>query len=218
MARTNTLGNFLTDVANAIREKKGTTEAIQASNFDTEIANLPSSGGLDWSALGFSDTPDSIKTNYAYSKSIQDNWVPSANLANKFQNNQDMVYMPTVDTSIAQFTNAMFRYCSKLKSVAPLNIENSITVNQMFMGDSLLEDLPYFNLPKATTASGFIQSCNSLTDESLDNVLRTCVSMTSITEAKTFKLLTNNTYYTAERLQALPHYQDFIDAGWTIGY
>lgn len=42
MARTNTLGNFLTDVANAIREKKGTSETIQASDFDTEIANLPS--------------------------------------------------------------------------------------------------------------------------------------------------------------------------------
>ena len=45
MARTDTLGNFLTDVANAIKEKKGTTDTIPASNFDTEIANLPSGGG-----------------------------------------------------------------------------------------------------------------------------------------------------------------------------
>ena len=42
MARTDTLGNFLTDVADAIREKKGTNEAIVASDFDTEIENLPS--------------------------------------------------------------------------------------------------------------------------------------------------------------------------------
>lgn len=46
MARTNTLGNFLTDVADAIREKKGTSETIQASEFDTEIANLPSGGDV----------------------------------------------------------------------------------------------------------------------------------------------------------------------------
>lgn len=45
MARTDTLGNFLTDVADAIREKKGTTDKIPVSNFDTEIANLPSGGG-----------------------------------------------------------------------------------------------------------------------------------------------------------------------------
>lgn len=41
MARTNTLANFLTDVANAIRTKKGTQETISASTFDTEILNLP---------------------------------------------------------------------------------------------------------------------------------------------------------------------------------
>lgn len=45
MARTDSLPNFLTDVADAIREKKGTEETIQASDFDTEIANLPSGGG-----------------------------------------------------------------------------------------------------------------------------------------------------------------------------
>lgn len=42
MARTNSLANFLTDVANAIRTKKGTETTIAASAFDTEILNLPS--------------------------------------------------------------------------------------------------------------------------------------------------------------------------------
>lgn len=40
MARTDNLGNFLTDIAESIREKKGTTEKISASDFDTEIAKL----------------------------------------------------------------------------------------------------------------------------------------------------------------------------------
>ena len=47
MARTDTLGNFLTDVADAIREKKGDNEPIIAANFDTEIANLPSGADLE---------------------------------------------------------------------------------------------------------------------------------------------------------------------------
>lgn len=47
MARTDTLGNFLTDVASAIKDKKGDTTPIKASDFDTEIANLPSGGGGD---------------------------------------------------------------------------------------------------------------------------------------------------------------------------
>lgn len=42
MARTDTLPHFLTDVADAIRTKKGTNDTITASSFDTEITNLPS--------------------------------------------------------------------------------------------------------------------------------------------------------------------------------
>ena len=44
MARTNNLTNFLTDVAGAIKEKKGSETDIPAANFDTEIRNLPSQG------------------------------------------------------------------------------------------------------------------------------------------------------------------------------
>lgn len=44
MARTDTLNNFLTDVAGAIKEKKGSSTSIPAANFDTEIRNLPSQG------------------------------------------------------------------------------------------------------------------------------------------------------------------------------
>lgn len=44
MARTNNLSNFLTDVATAIKTKKGSETAIPAANFDTEILALPSQG------------------------------------------------------------------------------------------------------------------------------------------------------------------------------
>ena len=48
MARTDNLTNFLTDVSSAIKTKKGDNTPIKASNFDTEIANLPTgSGGAD---------------------------------------------------------------------------------------------------------------------------------------------------------------------------
>lgn len=40
MARTDTLSNFLSDVADAIRTKKGSEELIAAEDFDTEIENI----------------------------------------------------------------------------------------------------------------------------------------------------------------------------------
>lgn len=45
MARIDTLSNLLTDVAAAIKIKKGDATAITPANFDTEIINLPSGGG-----------------------------------------------------------------------------------------------------------------------------------------------------------------------------
>ena len=44
MARTNTLSNFLTDIATAIKQKKDDQTDIQASEFDTEILALPAQG------------------------------------------------------------------------------------------------------------------------------------------------------------------------------
>lgn len=40
MARIDNLNNFLTDVANAIRNKTGETEVINASDFDTKISTI----------------------------------------------------------------------------------------------------------------------------------------------------------------------------------
>ena len=45
MADTSNLSNYLKDVADAIREKKGTEDQIPAANFDTEILSIET--GLD---------------------------------------------------------------------------------------------------------------------------------------------------------------------------
>lgn len=45
MAKTDNLKDFLTDVADAIREKKGTTDLINPQDFSAEIASIKSGGG-----------------------------------------------------------------------------------------------------------------------------------------------------------------------------
>ena len=50
MAKTDNLTDFLTDVANAIREKKGTTGTINPQDFSSEIASIESGGGAVVSA------------------------------------------------------------------------------------------------------------------------------------------------------------------------
>jgi hypothetical protein len=45
MAKNNNLGDFLTDIANAIRAKKGISGSINAQNFASEIASISTGGG-----------------------------------------------------------------------------------------------------------------------------------------------------------------------------
>ena len=54
MARVNNLSNFLTDVASAIKTKKGSETNIPAANFDTEILALPSQGTYEQRVLNIS--------------------------------------------------------------------------------------------------------------------------------------------------------------------
>lgn len=46
MAKENNLSDFLSDIASAIREKKGTTEPINAQDFASEIASIETGGGM----------------------------------------------------------------------------------------------------------------------------------------------------------------------------
>ena len=51
MAKTDNLKDFLTDVADAIREKKGTTDLINPQDFSAEIASIQSGEGAVSSAF-----------------------------------------------------------------------------------------------------------------------------------------------------------------------
>lgn len=70
MAKTDNLTDFLTNVANAIREKKGITEAINPQDFSSEIASIESGGGAVVSAsisdVNFYDYDGTIL--YSYTK------------------------------------------------------------------------------------------------------------------------------------------------------
>lgn len=205
-------------------------------------------GGLDWSAIGYSQEPQSIIDDYNYSKDIYDNWDNTqTDLTSKFANNGDLVYMPLVDTSNATNMYQMFYQCQQLTAMPLLNTENATNMMDMFYGCIKLKEIPQMDISNATNITGMFSSCRalknvpvlngsslklstsmqnvfsyciSLTDTSLDNILQLCISATIYSGTKTLYRLgiQNSTVYPASRIQALPHYQDFIDAGWTIGY
>lgn len=176
--------------------------------------------GLDWKTLGYEIAPKNIIKSYNYSKHIQDVFVPADDLSFKFKNDITIEYMPTLDTSNTTNTRCMFQYCSNLISVALFDTKKVLNMSSMFDGCNNLKDVPVFDTSGVLRLNMMFNSCTKLTDDSLNNILKMCINATSYTDTKTLLYLgiQSKSTYPVSRIEALPHYQDFINAGWTIGY
>lgn len=64
-----------------------------------------------------------------------------------------------------------------------------------------------------------LQGKSGIEPTAIDNILQSCITATSYTGVKNLLGLGfSSTYYPSADIQALPHYNDFISAGWAIGY
>lgn len=165
-----------------------------------------------------------------------------SDLSDMFQYCTNLMEIAELDYSQANYLSYIFDGCSKLTIISNFNTRgridyafhsctkletisgniNTSDLERAFSGCSNLKNIPVIytrNLGSDSFRSAFL-NCTSLTDASLDNILQTCINATSYKGTKTLAQLgiTNTTIYPASRIQALQHYQDFLDAGWTIGY
>lgn len=128
-------------------------------------------------------------------------------------------------TTVNNFTHSItsvvtasetFKNCSSLVTAPTItNFDKITAMNGFFNGCTLLENIPIYDTSSITSWSSAFANCSSLTDTSLDNILVMCINATSYNGTKKLSTLgVSNTYDT--RIQALTHYQDFLDAGWII--
>ena len=98
------------------------------------------------------------------------------------------------------------------------NIKLINACDNTFINSANLKNISNLDCSEATTIDYIFQMCNNLTNDSLNEILKTCINAVKIKD--TSKSLLNNvltdTSYTPEQIQSLPSYQDFINAGWTL--
>ena len=163
MARTNTLGNFLTDVADAIREKKGTTDTILASNFDTEIANIESGVDIneylsDTITKGDSSSGGWLKTIIKLRSPLTIEGNSAEYMFYRYSLNE----LPQIDTNNVTNMSNMFGYCRNLTTIPQLDTSSVTRMNFMFNDCTNLTTIPQLNGEKLTTIAGAFSFCESL--------------------------------------------------------
>lgn len=174
------LTELLTNIANAIRSKKGTTEPINAQNFASEIERLKANtlkNLLDYSKSCFNmfNTNRQITdlTDYI---SFED----TSNVINMDQMFYSCPYLykiPPLDTSKVTTMRSMFNNCSRLYSVPLLDASNVTFMNSMFINCSKLTNLTLLNIKVNLQVGSGSSWGHLLTLESLIGLCQECVNV-----------------------------------------
>lgn len=154
-------------------------------------------------------------------KTIPANTTVNGNsLSYAFNNCQSLTTIPLIDTSNVEWMNNMCSGCSSLTDFPLIDTSNVLSMNSMFNTCPNLQNVPVLNTSKVNNLQSMFGGGDiGLTDESLNNILKMCINATLYSGTKTLAYLGFlSSQYSAARIQALSNYQDFINAGWTIGY
>ena len=204
-----TLTQLFTNIANAIRSKKGTSGTIVAENFPQEISSIvtPSlqSKSVNITQNGTTTvTPDS---GYNGLDEVEITTNVEQDIVADMRSNP-----PTLTTS-----DTFLKYITKINNLDTTGITD---MSNFFRTAISLETIPVLNTTSVISFSGmFDRAGRNLTDQSLDNILQMCINATSYTGTKKLSTLKLSSSYVPNlntRIPNLPHYQDFLDAGWTI--
>ena len=215
MARTNTLGNFLTDVADAIREKKGTTGTILASNFDTEIASIES--GVDINEY-LSDTITKGNSSLGgWTKTIIKLRSPltiEGTDATYMFANCLLNELPQIDTSSVTNMSNMFNGCARLATIPQIDTSSVTNMSSMFNGCINLATISQIDTSSVTNMSNMFSNCASLATipqidtssvTNMSSMFSNCVHLATIPQLDTSSV-TNMTYMFSDcaRLATIP--------------
>lgn len=140
------------------------------------------------------------------------------NMSEAFSINPELLYVADgMDMSNCTSLSYVLHSCVQLKNAPSfLNTNNVTNFGGAFQWCDELIYVPVYDMSSCTSASSFVGDCPKLSDDSLNNIMQSCISATKM-QTKTLKHL-GLTSAQATRCQSLSNYQTFTAAGWTTGY
>lgn len=127
-------------------------------------------------------------------------------------------YFPLIDASNVTDMHYAFATNYYVETIAQINTSNVTDMSNMFKNCGSLVYIPILNTSNVTNMNGMFSKCNLLSSEALDNILQMCINATSLaSENKTLQYLgfLDSTNFPISRFENLPHWQDFLNAGWS---
>jgi surface protein len=184
MAKNNNLTDLLADIADAIREKKGTSGPINPQDFSSEIASIETGGGNTpmWTghadaeglrAIGWTDEDIAYYQEHGVNWNAEDDEYHKVSDDNKAlygvltadnitSYRARIVYLPKIDTSRKTSMSKMFYNCTSLVSIPQLDTQNVTNMNNMFQSCTSLVSIPQLDTQNVTNMSYMFNYCYSL--------------------------------------------------------
>lgn len=192
MAKNDNLHDFLVDIADAIREKTGTTDLINPQDFSDKIKSIKGSENSEasvWTghadveglkAIGWTDEDIEYYQQYGVNWNAEDDKYHLVSDENKamygvinadniadFAN--ELVYLPKIDTSGRKlFTNWLLD-CKALVSIPMIDTSSATSVKSMFENCYALYCVPLLDFSNVTDISRLFYNCYSINNIPLFN-------------------------------------------------
>ena len=181
MAKSDNLKDLLTDVADAIRAKKGTTDLINPQDFSAEIASIQTGGGSEWTghadveglkAIGWDDADIDYFQKYGvhwneeydeYYKVSDENKAlyGVATDRNLSLYKEKIIYLPKIEITKEQ-PSSLFSSCINMIGVPMLDTSKVTSMTNFFHSCKSLTYLPPLDTSKVTSMANFCYNCVSL--------------------------------------------------------
>ena len=196
MAKTDNLSDFLTDVANSIRTKTGTTEQINAQDFSDKILSIQTGGGGESTLKNLLDATKSAGYLFDYyTGTSTGNLIQYSDTENvtkthfMFHNCTNLTTIPLLNTSNVTDMIYMFSGCTNLTTVPQLDTSKVTSMIQMFNRCANLTTIPLLDTSNVTDMNSMFYNCTSLTTipqlntsnvTVMSNMFNGCTNLTTV--------------------------------------